>query len=104
MSAKAATLVAAGGRATAEAQVSARAEQQHERKQEQCSSATDSKNRAAGRARAGAAAASAIVEVAAEEATTWGRDAMDEVAGDGAINGGPPWLLGIEHRLPREIE
>ena len=56
------------------------------------------------RARAGAAAASAGVEVAAEEATTWGRDAVDEVAGDGAVNGDPPWMLSIEHRHPREIE
>ena len=38
-------------------------------------------------ARAGAAAASAVVEVAAKEATTWGRDAMDDVAGDGAVDG-----------------
>ena len=76
---------------------------------------TDSKNRAAARARAGAAsaaararagaaAASAGVEVAAEEAMKWGRDAVDEVAGDGTIDGDPPWLLGIEHRQPREIE
>ena len=65
---------------------------------------TDSKNRAAARARARAAAASAVVEVTAEEATTWGRDAVDEVAGDGAVDGDPPWLLGIEHRQPREIE
>ena len=48
---------------------------------------TNNKNRAAARARAGAAAASAVVEVAAEEATTWGRDAMDDVAGDGASDG-----------------
>ena len=33
-----------------------------------------------------------------------GRDAMDEVAGDGAADGDPPWLLDIEHRQPREIE
>ena len=69
---------------------------------------TDSKNRVAvrvrtgaavaERARAGAVVASAGVEVATEEATTWGRDAMDEVAGDGAVDGDPPWLLGIEHR------
>ena len=75
---------------------------------------TDSKNRAAtraragvvaaARARAGAAAASVGVEVAAEEATTWGRDAMDDVAGDDSIDGYPPWLLGIEHRQLREIE
>ena len=64
----------------------------------------DSKNRAAARARAGAAAASAVVEVAAEEATTWGRDAMDEVAGDGTVDGDPTGLLGIEHRQPHEIE
>ena len=67
-------------------QVRARAEQQHERKQEQGSSATDSKNRVTTRARAEAAAASAVVEVATEEATTWGRDAMDDVAGDGAVD------------------
>ena len=54
--------------------------------------------------RAGAAAASAILEFAAKEATTWGRDAMDDVAGDDAIDGDPPCLLGIEHRQPREIE
>ena len=48
---------------------------------------TDSKNRAAARARAGAAAASAVVEVAAEEAMTWGRDAVDDVAGNGAVDG-----------------
>ena len=65
---------------------------------------TDSKNRAAARTRAGAAAASAVVEVAAKEATTWGRDAVDDVAGDGAVDRDPPWLLGIEHRQPREIE
>ena len=82
----------------------ARAGQHHERKQEQCSSATDSKNRAAARARAGAAAASVVVEVAAEEAMTWGRDAMDDVAGDGTVDGDTPCLLGIEHRQPREIE
>ena len=81
-------------------QARARAKQQHERKQEQCSSATDSKNRAVVRARAGAAAASAIVEVATEEATTWGRDAVDDVAGDGDM----PCLLSIEHQQPREIE
>ena len=80
------------------------ADQQHERNQEQCSSVTDSKNRAATRARAGAAAASAIVEVAAEEATTWERDVVDDVAGDGAVDEDPPCLLGIEHRQPREIE
>ena len=39
------------------------------------------------RTRAGAAAARAGVEVAAEEATTWGRDVVDDVAGDGAIDG-----------------
>ena len=65
---------------------------------------TDSKNRAAARARAGAAAASASVEIATEEETTWGRDAVDEVAGNGIVDGDPPWLLGIEHRQPREIE
>ena len=65
---------------------------------------TDNKNRAAARARAGAAAASAGVEVATEEATTWGRDAVDDVAGDGAVDGDPPCLLGIEHRQPREIK
>ena len=65
---------------------------------------TDNKNRAATRARAGVAAASAGVEVAAEEATTSGRYAVDEVAGDGAVDGDPPWLLGIEHWQPREIE
>ena len=81
-----------------------KAEQQHERKQEQCSSATDSKNRAAARARAGAAAASAGVEVSTEEATTWGRDAVDEVVGNGAVDGVPPWLLGIEHQEPRKVE
>ena len=43
---------------------------------------TNNKNRAAARARAGAATASAVAEVATEEATTWGRDAMDEVAGE----------------------
>ena len=59
---------------------------------------------AAARARAGAAVTSAGVELAAEEATTWGRDAMDEVDGDGAVDGDPPWLLGIEHRQPHEIE
>ena len=85
-------------------QARARAEQHHKRKQEQCNSATDSKNRAATRARAEAAVASAVVEVAAEEATTWGRDAVDDVAGDGAVNGDTPCLLGIEHRQPREIE
>ena len=56
------------------------------------------------RARAGAAAASAVVEVAAEEAMTWGRDAVDDVAGDGTVDGDPPCLLDIEHRQPREIE
>ena len=56
------------------------------------------------RARAGAAAASAVMEVAAEEATTWGRDVVDEVAGDDAVDGDPPWLLGFEHRQPHEIE
>ena len=65
---------------------------------------TDSKNRATVRVRAGAAAASAVVEVAAKEATTWGRDAMDDVAGDGAFDGDPPCLLGIEDWQPREIE
>ena len=65
---------------------------------------TDGKNRAATRARAGAAAASAVVEVADEEATTWGRDAMDDVAGDDAVDGDMPCLLGIEHQQPREIE
>ena len=59
---------------------------------------------AAARARARAAATTAGVEVAAEEAMTWGRDAVDEVAGDGAVDGDPPWLLGIEHRQPHEIE
>jgi hypothetical protein len=44
------------------------------------------------------------VEVATEESMTWGRDAVEEVAGDGAVDGDPPWLLGIEHRQPREIE
>lgn len=39
-----------------------------------------------------------------EEETTWGRDGMDEVAGDGAVDGDPPWLLSIEHRQPLEIE
>ena len=65
---------------------------------------TDSKNKATTRARAGAAATSVVVEVAAEEATTWGRDAVDDVAGDGAVDGDPPCLLGIDHRQPREIE
>ena len=65
---------------------------------------TDSKNRAAVRARAGAAAASAVVEVADKEATTWGIDAVDDVAGDGAVDGDMPCLLGIEHWQPREIE
>ena len=65
---------------------------------------TDSKNRATTRARAGAAAASVGVDVAAEEATTWGRDATDDVAGNGAVDGDPPWLLGIEHQQPREME
>ena len=55
-------------------------------------------------ARAGAAATSAVVEVAAEEATTWGRDAVDDVADDGTIDGDPLCLLDIEHRQPREIE
>ena len=50
---------------------------------------TDSKNRATTRARAGAAAASVIVEVAAEEAMTWGRDVVDDVDGDGAVDGDP---------------
>ena len=59
---------------------------------------------ATARARAGAAAASAVVEVATEEATTWGRDAVDDVAADGAVDGDPPCLLGIEHRQPREVE
>ena len=68
-------------------QARARAEQQHERKEEQCSSATDSKNRAAARARAEQLQTSAIVEVAAEEATTWGRDAVDDVAGDRTVDG-----------------
>ena len=54
--------------------------------------------------RAGAAAASAVVEVATEEATTWGRDVVDDVAGDGAVDGDTPCLLGIEHWQPREIE
>ena len=66
--------------------------------------ATDSKNRAAAREKAGAAAASAVVEVAAEEATTWGRDVMDDVAGDGAVDGDTPCMIGIEHQQPREIE
>ena len=48
--------------------------------------------------RAGAAAASAIVEVATEEVTTWGRDGMDDVADDNVVDGDPPCLLGIEHR------
>ena len=48
--------------------------------------------------RTGAAATSAVVEVAAEEATTWGRDIVDDVAGNGAVDGDPPCLLGIEHR------
>ena len=65
---------------------------------------TDSKNRAAVRARAGAAAVSAVVEVAAEEATTWGRYAVDDVAGDGTVDGDTPCLLGIEHQQPRKIE
>ena len=65
---------------------------------------TDRKNRAAARERAGAAVTSAVVEVAVEEATTWGRDAVDDVAGDDAVDGDPPCLLGIEHRQPREIE
>ena len=39
-----------------------------------------------------------VWKVAAKEATTWGGDVVDEVAGDGAIDGDPPWLLGIEHR------
>ena len=65
---------------------------------------TDSKNRATARARAGAAAASAVVEVAAEEATTWGRDAVDDVAGNGAVDGDTPCLLGIEHWQPHEIK
>ena len=43
-------------------------------------------------------------EVAAEEATTWGRDAVYEVAGDNVVDVDPPWLLGIKHRQPREIE
>lgn len=81
-----------------------RVEEQHERKQEQCSSATDSNNKAVERARAGAAPASSGVEVAVEEATTWGRDIMDEVASNDTVDGDPPWLLGIEHRQPREIE
>ena len=98
------TPVAAGGRAAAAAQGRARVEQQHERKQEQCSSPTDSKNRAAARARAGAAAGSAVVEVATEEAMTWGRDVVDDVAGDSAVDGDTPCLLGIEHRQPHEIE
>ena len=58
---------------------------------------TDRKNRAAARARAGAAAASAVVEVAAEEVTTWGRDIVDDVVSDSTIDGHPPCLLGIEH-------
>ena len=65
---------------------------------------TNSKNRAAARARARAAAVSAVVEFAAEEATTWGRYVVDDVAGDGAVDGDTPCLLGIEHRQPREIE
>ena len=75
---------------------------------------TDSNKRAAARARAGAAAAararagaavaSVGVEIAAEEATTWGRDAVDDVTGDGAVDGDTPCLLSIEHRQPREIE
>ena len=65
---------------------------------------TDSKNKAAVRVRAGAAAASAVVEVATEEATTWGRDAVDDVDGHGAVDGDTPCLLGIEHRQPHEIE
>ena len=48
--------------------------------------------------------ASAGVEVTAEEATTWGRDAVDDVAGDGAVDGDMPCLLGIKHLQPREIE
>ena len=44
------------------------------------------------------------MEVAIEEATTWGRDTVDEVGDDGAVDGDPPWLLGIKHRQPREIE
>ena len=60
--------------------------------------------RDAARVRAAAGAASAVMEVAAEEATTWGRDAMDDVAGDGTIDGDTPCLLGIEHRQSREIE
>ena len=44
------------------------------------------------------------MEVAGEEATTWARDAMDDVAGDGAIDGDLPCMLGTEHRQPREIE
>ena len=65
---------------------------------------TDNKNRAVARARARAAAASAVVEVATEEAMTWGRDAVDDVARDDAVDGDMPCLLGIEHRQPREIE
>jgi hypothetical protein len=44
------------------------------------------------------------VEVTTVEATTWGRDAMEEVAGDGAVDGDPTSLLGIEQRQPREIK
>ncbi len=49
---------------------------------------------------AGAAPASVVVEVTAEEATTWGRDAVDDVAGDGDT----PCRLGTERRQHREIE
>ena len=48
---------------------------------------TESKSRAAARARAKAATAPTDVDITAEGATTWGRDVVDDVAGDGAVDG-----------------
>jgi hypothetical protein len=56
------------------------------------------------RPRDGAAAAPAVVDAATEGATPLGRDAMEEVAGDAAVDGATPWRLGIEQRRHREIK
>ena len=87
-------------------------QQQRKREQEQSSSMNESRSSAAARPTARTEPQrerepeqlQLVQEVTAEEATTWGRDAVDDVAGDGAVDGDTPCLLGIEHRQPREIE
>jgi hypothetical protein len=44
------------------------------------------------------------LDATAEGATLWGRDAVEEVAGDAIVEGAVAWRLGFEQRRPREVE